>query len=696
MFSLRIVFYILLIDYSKCSFSVTDFNNDFTKYYLTSTKIDGLNNYTKTLMNGSLWCFPLNYAEKMEDEICIQQKYVRVLSLATNIIIYDTNTSKDLTKHIEANKHFGLIEGFVRMEQNVSYITGYISNSNFYGKMSYRNDIYYFEELEKFPWLHSSPYKNAIVFHSNSSSEKNHNDPSPQQVKKFKRSITDEELFKVMIGKGKVCTLFVLLDNSFLTIIHKNDVDSAIKHVFSTIEEANSLFRSTDFDDDGSPDNIGFLIKYCIVLRTDNSAMNLLPKYSKDAIDGKLFLKMFSRYNLLNEVCLGIVFTGQSFLKDIVGISFSAVPMDKKYSTFPIGGICDRPFIENPGINLNTLAVSAKSADGKTIPKYIFDLSLSHELGHSFGSDHDKGEDCNGYLMNDHTPENLDRKHFVFSSCSKRMMLKTIIGKGHCFEDDYSIYCGNGRTEPYEECDCGTKRDCEEFDACCIPRGMLNSCKIRRDKGYQCHPSQGLCCSSTCQYRDLSMHNLNCMDFQRSCPCMDDSEVCSCGIQGTCVDNICNSDECARINMKECVCSQETTGIMSRCSTCCLFNDSCLPASILTTKIMENKTFVENLIDSEIDRENYVMHKQFCNKNGEQCVRFYFREVQPGEYCLLFGKLGICNSSYKCIIPELNLKYPDLPIAKMRSSNAKFSIRVFECDVLIKFSSLLLFLFLFQ
>lgn len=84
----------------------------------------------------------------------------------------------------------------------------------------------------------------------------------------------------------KVCSLFVLIDNSFLNLLHKNTIQSALNQVLRTIDEANTIFRSTDFDEDGEPDNIGFYIKYMVIVESEKSPLNLVPHFSQQPIDG--------------------------------------------------------------------------------------------------------------------------------------------------------------------------------------------------------------------------------------------------------------------------------------------------------------------------------------------------------------------------------------------------------------------------
>lgn len=87
---------------------------------------------------------------------------------------------------------------------------------------------------------------------------------------------------------------------------------------------------------------------------------------------------------------------------------------------------------------------------GAAVPQYLLELSLAHELGHSFGSLHDRTEDCSGYLMASNAPKKLNRQSYLFSSCSKRAIVKTVLKKSHCFEVDEQSFCGNGNLELFK------------------------------------------------------------------------------------------------------------------------------------------------------------------------------------------------------------------------------------------------------
>uniref|UniRef100_A0A6P7G5I4 Disintegrin and metalloproteinase domain-containing protein 10-like isoform X3 n=1 Tax=Diabrotica virgifera virgifera TaxID=50390 RepID=A0A6P7G5I4_DIAVI len=490
--------YILILFFTLCycewKFDIKDYINlKLSKHFVISTNI-AIQNYsqmlTDQLKHGLHFHIHLNTEEDLQ--IYIKTKPER-LSKKTKFIIIENDENTTTLTH--PNK---LVEGFITKEKYGSYVIGYLEDFYFYGKIVMTDKVFYIENLKKyidiFPEYFNTSY-NAIAFERDflSSESKNKFKETyylkPQDVDHSYRTIS-----KRMAVRGKLCSLLVLIDYSFLSIVHHFNTDSAVNQVLMAVEEANSLFRSTDFDENGYPDNIGFYVKYCIVEKTRRS--NLLPPYSGTPMEAKLFVKMFSQNNLLPNVCLGVAFTGQSFKNNILGISYSPVPA----KIMALGGIC--------GLYLNTLAVSARSS-GRNILQFIFNLSLCHELGHSFGADHDSTKKCEGYLMSPQTPPDQDRKHFIFSPCSKRDMLITMRHKGQCFEDDHDAFCGNKIKEETEECDCGPVRDCWEFDKCCIPHGRRNACKINRDYGYKCHPSQGLCCTSQCQYANLESYGLH-------------------------------------------------------------------------------------------------------------------------------------------------------------------------------------------
>ncbi|XP_004717338.2 disintegrin and metalloproteinase domain-containing protein 30-like, partial [Echinops telfairi] len=115
----------------------------------------------------------------------------------------------------------------------------------------------------------------------------------------------------------------------------------------------------------------------------------------------------------------------------------------------------------------------------------------AHEIGHSFRIFHDKKYcHCNGRYSCI-----MGTGRSGFSNCSKADFFIALSAGLTCMTNIPIINympdtCGNGIVEGDEECDCGTKGDCD-IDKCCEP-----GCKLK--PGANC--SIGLCCHE-CQFR---------------------------------------------------------------------------------------------------------------------------------------------------------------------------------------------------
>ncbi|XP_008159918.2 disintegrin and metalloproteinase domain-containing protein 30-like [Eptesicus fuscus] len=144
----------------------------------------------------------------------------------------------------------------------------------------------------------------------------------------------------------------------------------------------------------------------------------------------------------------------------------------------------------------------------------------AHEIGHSVGMEHDTQYcQCRG-------------KHSCimgtgrsgFSNCSYNDYINYVRQRATCLTDipglGYVVKkCGNKIVEDDEECDCGSKEDCEE-DHCCKP-----DCKFKQ--GAAC--STGLCCHK-CHFRPSGYV---CREEENEC---DLAEYCN-GTSSFCPDD---------------------------------------------------------------------------------------------------------------------------------------------------------------
>lgn len=209
--------------------------------------------------------------------------------------------------------------------------------------------------------------------------------------------------------------------------------------LIGSVNHVDTIFRSTDFNGDDIPDNIGFTILK--IVRIEGDKYN--PPYSSAPIDGRIYLEKISKHALLSLACLGVAFTAQPFLNKVIGLSYTA--MLDMYEFIPsLGGICDRSNIFL-GETYNTLVVTYILKEGVQAPQYLSDISLAHEIGHSFGSDHDIEPHCKGHLMSPHTINTINLKSTTFSECSKVQIVKVLETRGVCLKPDNRVYCGNGK-----------------------------------------------------------------------------------------------------------------------------------------------------------------------------------------------------------------------------------------------------------
>lgn len=66
---------------------------------------------------------------------------------------------------------------------------------------------------------------------------------------------------------------------------------------------------------------------------------------------------------------------------------------------------------------------------------------------------------------------------------------------------------------------------------------------------------------------------------------------------------------------------------------------------------------------------NFSFTEEFCK--GNNCLKLFFRNVTVGEYCLQFGKIGICKPGNKCGISKIKQIYPTLRSLPSNNENTK-------------------------
>ena len=282
------------------------------------------------------------------------------------------------------------------------------------------------------------------------------------------------------------CSLHLVSDQRFYRNYGSSDVITTVSKLIYFVTEANTAFRNTDFDGDGSSDNIGFFVSK-ITVYTDKTDPNYILMFDSQP-SAATYLKTFAKYDF-SDVCVGMGFTFMDW-NGVVGVAFRALS-DPYANT----GICARRKYSSDGYSwLNTGVVTVISR-GTQMPIYKTVYTVLHELGHSFGSPHDDRNDpiCvpndavngNYVMISSRGYQPLQANDMVFSPCSIGFMFPVITNKGTCLTQSTEL-CGNGIKEAHEECDCGSSSICDLIDPSCTPGDVDESnpdppCTVRRN-----------------------------------------------------------------------------------------------------------------------------------------------------------------------------------------------------------------------
>ncbi|KAH6929244.1 hypothetical protein HPB50_025211 [Hyalomma asiaticum] len=344
-------------------------------------------------------------------------------------------------------------------------------------------------------------------------------------------------------GVQRVCNLEIKVDHTFYEMISADlnadaaKVRAAITElVFTHVASASEIFGRTNFN--GITD-ISFVVQRLQI--NDSSHCEGLERrtnpYCSDRLDATHTLVELSKSNHDNY-CLSYLWTYRDYPKGTLGLAYVAELNGNA------GGLCEK-FQSDVAlqltsdytgrISLNTGVVTFVNKNVR-VPHRVSEVTFAHELGHSFGAQHDPPECVPGgsvgnFLMFASASHGTMPNNRRFSVCSIRE-ISAILGqmfsgqgsRSNCLQELRGPFCGNSIWEEDEECDCGFDwNECREM--CCYPRehGQLNrkGCTLRPDA--KCSPSNSACCSDNCQYHNTTWvcrHDDDCR-FEAYCeyPC---------------------------------------------------------------------------------------------------------------------------------------------------------------------------------
>ena len=260
------------------------------------------------------------------------------------------------------------------------------------------------------------------------------------------------------------CKVTVVADYTF--ILARGGADSAAQFMVNQLVSADEIYRQTYFNGvKGYGLAVGSIQLYAQgvsgTLDAAQSVDSLLDSFS------------YVAKKSTSASCHAHLFTHRNF-QGTLGLAF-------------IGTMC------YSGVNTGLTSSYGTSTSTQL-------LTLTHEIGHGWGADHDPAyqDTCspsgtfayrNGgnYIMYPSSPDGSMQNHRRFSPCSASAMSSTL-KKAGCLVKS-GPHCGNGVVDDGEECDCGGLCD----NSCCT-----TSCTVNTAAGYQCSPQNPLrnpCCT---------------------------------------------------------------------------------------------------------------------------------------------------------------------------------------------------------
>ncbi|CAH8524903.1 unnamed protein product [Schistosoma rodhaini] len=496
--------------------------------------------------------------------------------------------------------------------------------------------------------------------------------------------------------QSKLCRLTLIADYDFFTNLGNRNGPKTIGHVVSffvicyhviliictlslkikVFDRLNYLFLTSKFLDDKHDEMIGYGFLLHEIVIHESWTADYGHYNSPTDVGGKIWtatslLRAFSRFDA-KQSCLAHLLSYKRIDEGILGMSWLASPDPKK-----LGGICSSPVRRNnkKDLYLNTGWTTYVDYNGQQLVNALAELITAHELGHSWGADHDPDTDeCNPtaissgkYLMYTYSVSGYAENNGKFSPCSLRTIGACLVTRAPlCFEDSsvaLSNLCGNSRIDEGEECDAGRN----PHDPCCS-----SECYFRT--GAHCSPWNHGCCTSDCQ---LAPKNTICAQTSSTNPCLGPgqcnglSSICpgptllsggQCDEHGRCFQGKCHPF-CFSLGLETCICDS----VEESCFICCLFPTSNSTKNQSTICLPVILTQNEYLL---YFKQNTVKHSKSYSMiyHSKQLILYSMHKLLPfsSNILRLYDKHSL-NDTYHFIVHNKSQKLPTIDLKNINS-----------------------------
>ncbi|XP_025085770.1 ADAM 17-like protease [Pomacea canaliculata] len=495
-----------------------------------------------------------------------------------------------LTGHLQENESMHV---YAHYEEDILCTTVYFPNEIYFTEPSWRHlpsssgwDLISYR-LSDVNSNHTGPFSDPLTLLQRPSSDESVS--SDEQHQRFSRIRQKRQRY----GLNKKCSLRLVADYSFYSQYARTSASEAIKIMVSSIEEVNRIYNHTEWK---TPDSLGwgFVIKQVLVHTEYSKGPSRGPfsyNYEVDHWNTSDKLDAFSHHSDIIQFCLAHLFTHTLF-KD----SHGTVGLAYLGNRFGVGGICSMSMDD---MYTRTGWTTSVYGDNYTILGIQHKLITAHELGHNWGSPHDREGECSPsdqqggrYIMYPSSSPKIQINSLRFSPCSIdsiSRMLRSVSQRCFIESAEDKIPCGNGVVDIREECDAGPD-GLEGKDKCCS-----SICLLRENA--RCSDFNSKCCrncttapaETDCKTDpdNQCIESSKCDGFTFRCPpsvpvangvACQDNRVC---FEGKCLSSCEVLQEETGMTYEPCQCQNDTSACKSCCKRVIYYEryDECFPTN---------------------------------------------------------------------------------------------------------------------